>query len=290
MSFFTYLNNQHINISFTYEKANNGSLSFLDILIKNTNSHQFITSVFRKKTYTGLLTNFLSYVPFTYKLALVKTLINRAYHICNNWQLFHQNIIELKRILGRNMFPPKLVDNTLKNYLDKVNENKIKENSKLKNESYFKLPYVGDYSLEANRKISEICRKYCKTLEIKISYSMTKVGDYFSVKSRIPDYLKSFVVYYFVCASCKASYVGETTRYFSVRVQEHLNKSSGASNVFSHLQQKSDCRNKCDENCFKIIDSARTKFTLKVKEALHIQRLSPTINKQKNHLSITITV
>ena len=55
--------------------------------------------------------------------------------------------------------------------------------------------------------------------------------------------------------------MGETTRYFGTRVQEHLHKSSGASNIFSHLQQNPECREKCDENCFKIIDCARTKFT-----------------------------
>ena len=241
-------------------------------------------------TYTGLLTNFLSYVPFTYKLALIKTLINRTFHICNNWKNFHQNIIELKRILGRNMFPPNLVDNTIKKYLDKTRENKINENVKLTKQSYFKLPYIGDYSVETNKKIIELCQKFCKTTEIKISYSMTKIGDYFSIKSRIPEYLKSFVVYHFVCASCNASYVGETTRYFGTRVEEHLHKSVGASNVFKHLQQNPDCRSKCDETCFKIIDSARTKFTLKVKEALHIQWLKPTINKQINHMSITIDV
>ena len=274
MSFFDYLNNQHINISFTYEKENNGSLSFLDILIKNTNPHQFETS----------------YVPFTYKLALTKTLINRTFHICNNWNVFHQNIVELKRILGRNLFPPKLVDGTIKNFLDKKIENKTEGPIELKKQSYFKLPYVGDFSIETKRKINELCQKFCKTTEVKISYSMTKIGDYFSIKSRIPEYLKSFVVYHFVCASCSASYVGETTRYFGTRVQEHLHKSSGASNVFSHLQQNPECREKCDENCFKIIDCARTKFTLKVKEALHIQWLNPTLNKQKNHLTVTIIV
>ena len=159
MSFFEYLNNQHVNISFTFEKESNGSLSFLDILISNTNQHQFTTSVFRKKTYTGLLTNFLSHVPFTYKLALIKTLINRTFHICNNWKVFHQNIIELKHILGRNMFPPKLIDNTIKNYLDKTKESKIEQNTKLTKQSYFKLPYIGDYSMETNKNISELCQK-----------------------------------------------------------------------------------------------------------------------------------
>ena len=119
---------------------------------------------------------------------------------------------------------------------------------------------------------------------------MTKVGIFFSSKSRVPKYLKSFVVYYFVCANCNASYVGETMRYFVTKMHEHLNKSSSPTYIFSHLDNNIDCRQACDENCFKIIDSAATKFSLKVKEALHIQWLNPTLNKQKIHVSLTFSV
>ena len=40
-----------------------------------------ITSVFHKKTYTGLLTNYCSFVPFSYKLGLVCTLVDRIFKI-----------------------------------------------------------------------------------------------------------------------------------------------------------------------------------------------------------------
>ena len=119
---------------------------------------------------------------------------------------------------------------------------------------------------------------------------MCKTGDLFSTKSSIPKYLKSFVVYYFKCASCGASYVGETTRYLDTRIHEHLEKSSSPSTIFNHLQKNEVCKKACNASCFKIIDSARTTFTLKIKEALHIYWLKPTLNKQKNHLAITIMI
>ena len=49
----TYLNTKHKNIKFTYEKQIDDKLPFLDILISNNENLQ--TSVFHKKTYTGLL-------------------------------------------------------------------------------------------------------------------------------------------------------------------------------------------------------------------------------------------
>ena len=76
--FFDFINNQHQNIRFTLEKESNKALPFLDILIKSSDQHHFETSTYYKNTYTGLLTNYLSFTPTIYKSGLVKTLIDRA--------------------------------------------------------------------------------------------------------------------------------------------------------------------------------------------------------------------
>ena len=55
--FFNYINTQHPNIKFTYEKQLDGKLPFLDVLVDHS-SNICIASVFHKKTYTGILTNF----------------------------------------------------------------------------------------------------------------------------------------------------------------------------------------------------------------------------------------
>jgi len=54
---------------FTFEKQNDGKLSFLDVLIDNS-SNDCVFSVFHKKTYTGLLTIFLVLLRFAIKLVL----------------------------------------------------------------------------------------------------------------------------------------------------------------------------------------------------------------------------
>ena len=58
--FYEFLNKQHPNIKFTFEKQQNNQISFLDILIKN-NGENFSTTIFRKTTATGLFTNYLSF-------------------------------------------------------------------------------------------------------------------------------------------------------------------------------------------------------------------------------------
>ena len=229
-----------------------------------------------------------------YKVALIKTLINRVHCICSNSKILLENLKEVKTILGKNMFPPKLVEKTIKLYLEKklnktqtADPNPGSENDTSK--TYFKLPYIGQYSDFVSRKLKDLSKQLCKNTDIKVSFSMFKVGNMFSNKSRSPKYLKSGVVYHFTCAGCNDSYVGETFRHFDTRIHEHLHKQSQPTSIFKHLQDNADCRSKCDESCFKIIDSARTKFTLEVKEAIHTYWIKPKITKQQN-LFITITI
>ena len=92
LSFFSYINSQHPNIKFTMEKEENHKLPFLDVLLDNHSNQGIITSVFHKKTYTGLLTNYYSFVPFSYKLGLVRTLVDRVFQINNTWTGFHLDI------------------------------------------------------------------------------------------------------------------------------------------------------------------------------------------------------
>ena len=55
-----YLNKQHANMHFTSEVEDNNVLPFLDInIIRDGN--EFVTSVYRKKTFSGVYTNFESF-------------------------------------------------------------------------------------------------------------------------------------------------------------------------------------------------------------------------------------
>ena len=51
-----------------------------------------------------------------------------------------------------------------------------------------------------------------------------------------------------------------------------------------------NCTGKSDNSYFKIIDKASTEYTLKIKEAIHINWIKPTLNKQKIHIKLTIDI
>ena len=101
--FHNYINQKHPNIRFTLEVERDHTLPFLDIKIFR-NRGRFTTSVFRKDTFTGLGLNFLSYSPKLYKNNSIKTLINRAYNICSDFNLFHLDMMFLLNYFAENAY------------------------------------------------------------------------------------------------------------------------------------------------------------------------------------------
>ena len=286
--FLDYLNKQHPNIKFTAEPELNGVLPFLDISIEKGNGGGFETSVYHKPSYTGLLLNYLSFTPNLYKKSLVNTLINRTYKICSKWNKFHIDIDKLKLILQRNRFPLKFIDRLIRNYLDNTYNVDNNKDKVIKTTNYYKLPYIGDISDSTRLKIKSLCRLFCKDIDIRISFNSCKVGSYFSTKCKSPSYLQSHVVYYFKCNSCGADYVGQTTRHCSVRIEEHLGKDK-ASHIFKHINNNINCKQSNNDKSFKIIDSASSKYTLGLKESLHIKWRKPTLNSQTYQVKLTLT-
>ena len=96
--FLSYLNNKHVNIKFTSESEDNGTISFLDVKVTRGRG-SYCTSVYRKPTFTGLGTSYLSFVPSVFKVNAMKTLIHRCYNISSNWTIFDEEIKFLKKFL-----------------------------------------------------------------------------------------------------------------------------------------------------------------------------------------------
>ena len=110
-----------------------------------------------------------------------------------------------------------------------------------------------------------------------------------NVKNPVPKFLKSFVVYKFVCPGCNACYIGETTCHLPTGIKEHL-ETDKKSHIFEHLVNNETSKALSTENCFEIIDSTSTPFKSKLKEAMHIIWIKPSLNKQQKHVSISISV
>ena len=74
----------------------------------------FATNVYRKKTFSGVYTNFKSFIPETYKIGLIKSLPFRCFSLCSDFIKFHHEIDKLKSILYKNSYLRDLIDKCIK--------------------------------------------------------------------------------------------------------------------------------------------------------------------------------
>ena len=159
------------------EKEVDNKLAFLDVLVNN-NPLNLQTSAFRKKTFTGLLTNCFSFSSFSYKMGLVRTLVDRVYKINNSWLGFHKGIKNLILILRKNLFPVHIVEKVINRYLSRatIRPSGSSQVQQTVSTYYFKLPYVGSFTREAQKRLRKLVQRYCTNIEIKLAFSSCKIG------------------------------------------------------------------------------------------------------------------
>ena len=99
------------------EKEAQHKLPFLDVLVDNNDSNSLLTGVYSKKTFTGLLTNYFSFTSYSYKVGLIRTLVDRGYKINNTWLGLHEDLTKLMDILKKNLFPAHLIERVVNRYV-----------------------------------------------------------------------------------------------------------------------------------------------------------------------------
>ena len=94
------LNSLHLFLRFTFEKESNLALPFLDVLVEKSPSN-FITSMYRKPTFTGHYLRWNSFSPRKRKTNLILTLTHRAFAICSP-EMLPSELDKIKFILLTN--------------------------------------------------------------------------------------------------------------------------------------------------------------------------------------------
>ena len=117
--FVNYMNSKHKNIKFTFETEDSNNFSFLDVKITRKDK-QFVTSIFRKATFSGVYTNYDSFILDTYKIGLVHTLLFPFFKICYSMENFHIEVEHLRRIFKCNNYPVNIIDQCIKKFLGKL--------------------------------------------------------------------------------------------------------------------------------------------------------------------------
>ena len=80
--FLVRLNALHHALKLTCETEQSNVLPFLDVRVEKTEDG-FLTTIYRKATFTGQYTRWDSFSSTRYKIALMSTLVNRVWAICS---------------------------------------------------------------------------------------------------------------------------------------------------------------------------------------------------------------
>ena len=290
-----YMNQKHSNINFTSEEEVNNSLPFLDVNVIRHNS-TFVTSVYRKPTFSGVYTNYDSFIPQNYKSSLVSSLLYRAYTICSNWKLIHVEFEAIKSIMLKNGYPTHLLDRSISKLLDRLRappSSKTKEDSK--DVPVIVLPFLGRFTKLAEKKIKHAMRQHIPAARIQFIYKTSvRLSSLFSFKDKIPSYLQSGVVYHYKCSKCKSAYIGETTRHTKRRYYEHMGKSALTDKALARKvpsaigDHNSICNSNIKEQDFSILCRESNEYKLLVKETIFINMLKPKLNLQGGSMPVKL--
>ena len=93
----------HPVLKYTVEKEQNNSLNFLNVSVEKEGTG-FLTSVYRKPTFTGQYIRWNSFGPKTRKISLIKTLVHRALMICSKTELGSE-VDKIKQLVIENGYP-----------------------------------------------------------------------------------------------------------------------------------------------------------------------------------------
>ena len=149
------------------EKEN--KLSFLDVEVIREQG-KFTTTIYRKPTFSGVYSNFESFLPSVYKFGMVYTLVYRCFRICSNWTQFHTELIFLKGIFQKNGYPENFIDRCFKMFLNNVYL--VKENVPTveKKRLLLVLPYLGIISLQTRTKLQQALKSVLSCCKLEIVF------------------------------------------------------------------------------------------------------------------------
>ena len=286
--FLNYVNSQHPNIKFTCDKEKDSTLPFLDINIKKEES-EFITSIYRKPTFTGLFSKYYAFSPKQNKENLIYTLTVRAFHISSNFFKLDVELQFLKTILQKNGYPLSFIEYSIGKMLKKLYNCEEKLNYDVpKAKVYFSTFYLGEISKQLSNDIKKIVSQSYPQVNLLIIFKThSTIGGQFSFKDKQPQMNRSNLIYRYTCQCCKEFYIGKTDRHLGQRIAEHTGVSARTgkpfanrpkSDIFDHCQK---CQTEVLPENFSIEDTHISKNGLNILESLHQKVKKPTIGIQQ---------
>ena len=78
-----------------------------------------------KSTFSGVYTNYRSFVATDYKSSLSTSLLYRTFTIVSDYHKLHKEIVKLKSVLRQNGYPMRFLEKIFSKFLDKSFKNAL---------------------------------------------------------------------------------------------------------------------------------------------------------------------
>ena len=213
--FFSHLNFLHPFLRFTFEKECNRTLLFLAVMVEK-NDHEFVTSIYRKPTFTGQYIRWNSFFPMKRKTNFISTLVHRALVICSKSTLQNE-LSNIRSILINSSYPEAITNAVI---TKKINQfRRPTQLGPKKCPVYLHLPWLGNVSMTYEMQIKTAVKHSYFAVEPCIVYTTTQLLP--AAKKDLPALHQSNMVYQFLC-HCDSRYVDRTSRRLQQRIKQHV--------------------------------------------------------------------
>ena len=272
---------QHINsvdpaIRFTVEdNKEDGSIPFLDTIVKPEADGGLSITVYRKPTHTDQYLQWDSHHHLSAKFSVIQTLSHRASTVCSDPELLQKEKEHLRKALTKCNYPKWALDKVEKRLNkptrqvnDGGNNSAQTANQGVQSKGHIVIPYTQGLC----ESIKRICGRYGIQTHFKGGTTIKNL--LVSPKDKDPMVNQSSAIYWYQCGDlgCDDEYIGETSRTFGERYKEHLKAPSA---IHHHSTITGHTTN---HNNFQIVGREGHNLARNIKESIYIRVNNPSLN------------
>ena len=290
-----HINNIDSAIRFTVEgNQENGSIPFLDTLVKPEADNSLSITVYHKPAYTDQYVQWDSH----HNLSAKYTLTHRAKTVCISPELFQREIQPIREALGRCKYPGWAMQKAQSKYINSNQEDSSNNNQEVNPAEDTHKPScstlgrstprdksnIGNIVIPYTKGLGESFQKICGRYGVHTHFKSSSTLKQLLVrpKDQDPKVKKSGVIYSYQCGdtACSEEYIRETSRTLGERYWEHLKQLSP---IYVHIQQTG--HNSTLDN-FSILGREDHSLTRTIKEAIYIRVNNPTLNRNIGNFNL----
>ena len=281
----------HPALQFTMEEESNKTLAFLDVLVERKDN-SFVTSVYRKPTFTGQYVPWNSFCPERRKTNIIDCLVRRARMICSPSKI-DEELTTIKSVFLNLGYPEHIVRRTIGRQMQAP---LMPVFGPKKCSAYLRLPYIGPVSSRFEKLLCRHVENTYPTVKLRVIF-LTRTPLSGCVKDSSPIHDNNNVIYHYKC-HCESVYIGRTTQRFHRRRDQHVPPrlrrwmkgdmknppniaESSLTAIGKHLIDNSTCARNFSDDRFTFISRGRNVYHLSILESIYITTRAPILCRQK---------